>query len=138
MPRPENRHAAARPTAPRPDDAHGPPGQLPRSEALVGDRAIAVDLAFADVAVGGEEMAGDGEQQRHRDLGDAVGVPAGGAQHGDPGCRGARDVDVGGVAPGRADGHEREVEHRALHLVGLADDDGGALGLDAGCEIGRR
>ena len=43
---------------------------------------------------------------------------------------GGGDVDVGGVAAARADGDEREVEDRALHAVGLDDEQVGALGRD--------
>ena len=101
---------------------------LPGPEPLVGDRAVAEHLAGAHVVVGGEEVTGDGEQQTDRQLGHAVGVAAGRVEHRDAGRGGPGDVDVGGVAAGGADGHERQVEHGALHLVGLAHDDGGALG----------
>ena len=45
------------------------------------------------------------------------------------------DVDVGRVAAGRADGDEREVEHRPAAAVGLGDDDVGADLGDAGGEV---
>ena len=110
----------------QPDEAGGAAGELPAAEALVGDRAVAVHLALAHVAVGGDEVAGDGEQEADGELGHAVGVAPGRPQHGDALGGGAGEVDVGGVAAGRADGDEREVEHRAAALVGLADEDRGA------------
>ena len=42
-------------------------------------------------------------------------------------CRGGgRQVDVDRIAAGAADDLERQVHHRPLDLVGLADQDGGA------------
>ena len=108
------------------DEARRPAGDLPAAEALVRDRAVPVHLARAHVPVGGHEVPGDGEQQGDGHLGDAVGVAAGRAQHRDALGGGAGHVDVGGVAAGRADGDERQVEHRARARVGLADQDGGA------------
>ena len=84
MPRPSSRQRVARPTAPQADEAGGAAGELPAAEALVGDRAVAVHLALAHVAVGGHEVAGDGEQQADGQLGHAVGVAA--RAPGAPGC----------------------------------------------------
>ena len=55
-----------------------------------------------------------------------------------PGGGGGGHVDVGGVAPARADGDERQVEDRALDEVGLHDEQVGALGLDPGRQVRRR
>ena len=68
------------------------------------------------------------EHQRHRELGDRVGVAARRPEHRDPRGGGARDVDVVGVAAARPDGDERDLEHRSLHRVGLHDENVGALG----------
>ena len=57
------------------------------------------------------------------------------AQHRDPGGGGGGDVDVVGVAPARADREQRQVEDRALHAVGLHDEQVGALGLDPGRQL---
>ena len=73
--------------------------------------------------------AGDGEQQADGHLGHRVGVAARRPQHRDALGGGGGDVDVVGVAPAGADGHERQVEDRALHAVGLDDEQVGALRL---------
>ena len=108
------------------DDAGGPPGDLPGAVALVGDGAVVEDRAGAHVAVAGDDVAGDGEEQGDGHLGDAVGVAARGVQHRDALVGGAGDVDVGGVAPGRADGPQRQVEHRARAESASQIDDVGA------------
>ena len=113
------------------DQAGGLAGELPGPEPLVGDGAVAPDLARADVEVGPHDAAVHGEEERDGHLGDAVGVAAGCTQHRDPRGGGARDVDVGGVTTTCADGAEREVEHRPLHRVALDDQQVGALGDDA-------
>ena len=81
-----------------PDQAGGSTGDLPRAVALVGQRAVAEHLQLADVAVGRQQMAGDGEQQRNGDLCHAIGVAARRVEHGDAACRRRRDVDVRRVA----------------------------------------
>ena len=113
------------------DEARGPPRELPRPEPLVGDRAVAVDLALAHVEVGAHDAAVHREQQRDGELGDGVGVAARRPQHGDARGGGGGDVDVVGVAAARADRDEREVEDGALHGVGLDDEDVRAFGFDA-------
>ncbi len=110
-------------------------GELPGPEALVGDGAVAVGLARAHVEVGPHDAPVHREEQRDGHLGDGVGVAAGRPQHGDALLGGGGDVDVGGVAPARADGDERQVEHRALDAVGLHDQQVGALGLDPGGQV---
>ncbi len=119
------------PHGPQPHDAHRPAGELPGPEPLVGDGAVAVDLAGAHVEVGPGDPAGDRQQQADGQFGDRVGVAPGGPQHGDALGGGAGDVDVGGITPAGADGHQGEVEHRPLHGVGLHDEQVGALGGDA-------
>ena len=112
------------------DEPGGAARELPGPEALVGDRAVTVRLAVAHVAVGADDAAVHGEEQRDRHLGDRVGVAPGRAQHRDALGRRGRDVDVVGVAPARADRAQREVEHRPLDRVGLDDEQVGALGRD--------
>ena len=76
-----------------PDDADGAARELPGPEALVGDRAVAPDLALAHVRVGPDDAAVHREEQPDGDLGHGVGVAARGAQHRDArgrwrrGCR---------------------------------------------------
>ena len=117
------------------DDAGGATRQLPRAVALVGDLAARVHLAGAHVVVGGHDEAVGREQQRDRHLGDRVGVAARCAQHRDPGLGGGGDVDVVGVAAARPDQLQRQVEHRALHGVGLDDEDVGAFVDEARREL---
>ena len=90
MPRPRSRHRVARADRAQPDQAGRPAGQLPGPEALVGDGAVLVDLARADVGVGGHHAAGGGEEQRHGQLGHGVGVATRGTEHGYPGRGGRR------------------------------------------------
>ena len=116
-------------------DAHGLAGQLPGPEALVGDGAVAVGLARPDVEVGPDDTAVHREEEGDGHLGDGVGVASRRPQHGDALLGGGGDVDVVGVAAARADGDQRQVEHRALHAVGLDDEEVGALGFDPGGEV---
>ena len=117
------------------DEAGGLTRELPGPEPLVGDRAVAPDLAGAHVEVGPDDTAVHREQQRDGHLGDAVGVAARGAQHRDARGGGGRDVDVRRVAATRTDRAERQVEHGALHGVALDDEEVGALGDDAFREL---
>ena len=135
MPRPFEAPACRAAHGAESDEAGGAPGQLPAPEALVRDRAVAVHLALAHVAVGGHEVPGDGEQQAHGQLGHTVGVATGGSQHRDALGRRPGEVDVGRVTARGADGHEREVEHGTTALVGLADEDRGPELRRAGGEL---
>jgi hypothetical protein len=76
-------------------------------------------------------MPRDRQQQADGHLGDSVGVAAGCVQHGDAGGGCPVDVDVRGVTARRADGHQRQVEHRPTDRVALADDDRRTLAVDA-------
>ena len=75
------------------------------------------------------------EQERDRDLGHRVGVAPGRPQHRDALRGGGGDVDVVGVAAARADREQRQVEHRALHGVGLDDEEVGVGLGDQRCEL---
>ena len=126
MPSPSSRQRVARPTAPSPTRPAVRPGELPAAEALVGDRAVAVHLALAHVAVGGDEVAGDGEQQADGELGHAVGVAA--RAPAARGCpwrwRPSRSTLVGSprVEPMATSGRSST---GPAALVGLADEDRG-------------
>ena len=111
-----------------PDQADGAAVQLPGPVALVGNFAVAVDLAFPHVAVGGDDAAGGGEEQGHGELGHGVGVASRGAQDGDPGGGRGRHVDVGGITAAAAHGHDRLLVEVGPADVALDDDDVGALG----------
>ena len=113
-----------------PDQPGGLPGDLPGPEPLVGDRAVAKHLAGPDIRVGGQQVAGRREQQGERHLGDGVGVAARGVQHRDARAGGAGDVDVVGVAAGRGDGPQRQLEYRTADRIALHDKHIGALGGD--------
>ena len=119
-----------------PDQPGGSPGDLPGPVALVRDRAAAVEIAGAHLAVGHHHVAGGGEQQGDGHLRDPVGVAPGRAQHRDAARRGAGDVDVGGVAAGRADDLQGTIEDLAHDEVGLADQDGGADLVDPLGQLG--
>ena len=116
-------------------DARGLPRVLPRAVALVGDRPAAVRVAGADVAIGGHDPPGHREEQRHRHLGDRVGVATRGAQHRDPGGGGGGHVDVVGVTPAGADREEWQIEDGAGDEIGLHHEEVGALGLDPGRQL---
>ncbi len=119
--------------------AHGPPhvsqphqagcaaGQLPGSEALVGNGSVTEDLAGSHIGVGAQHAAGGRQEQGDAELGDGIGVAGWGAQDGDSGLGGGRDVDVVGVPSAAGQGHERLVEDRPGALIGLDHDDRGPL-----------
>ena len=114
-------------------EAHQPGGEsgdLPAAEPLIGDAAVAKHVAAADIRVGGQQVAGGGQQQRHRHLGDRVGVAGRGVQHRDAGRGGSGDVDVVGVAAGGRDRAQRQLEHRAAHRVAFHHNDIGGFGGD--------
>ncbi len=73
-----------------------------------------VDGAGAHVPVGRDDAPGRRQEEADGQLGHAVGVAAGGVQDRDAPLGGAGHVDVGGVAPGRADDPQAGVEDRAL------------------------
>src|SRR5206468_10223629 len=103
------------------DEPGGLSGQLPRAEALVGDGAVGENALGAHVVVGGQDVAGGGEEQGDGELGDGVGVAPRRVEHGDAGGGCAGDVDVVGIAARRGDGAQRDVEYDALDLVALDD-----------------
>ena len=116
--------------------ADGLAGQLPGPVALVGDLAVAVDLALPHVAVRRDDAAGGGEEQGHGQLGHGVGVAAGGPQDGHTGGGGGRHVDVGRVTPAAAHGDDRLLVELGAADVALHDDDGGPLGGDPLGQLG--
>ena len=139
MPRPSSRHSRGPADRAEADEAGGAAGQLPGPVALVGDRAVAEHLAGSRTSRSArQEVAVDGEQQRDVISATPSALRPGRVQHGDAGCGGRRDVDVGRVAAGRADGPQRPLEHLALHEVGLADEDGGAELVDPLGQLRRR
>src|SRR4029078_708987 len=85
------------PARTEPDDAGGAVVELPRPEALVGNRAVAPDLALAHVHVGPDDATVDRVQESDGHLGDGIGVPPRRPQDRDPPGRGPGDVDVGRV-----------------------------------------
>ena len=80
-PEPLEAPAGGTPHCAQSHQADGAPGHLPGAVALVGDGTVDEDLVGPHVAVARQQVAGHGEQQRHRQLGHAVGVAARGAQH---------------------------------------------------------
>ena len=120
-----------------PDQAGGPPGHLPRPVALVGDGAVPEDLALADVAVGGQQVAGDGEAAGATVISATPSALRPGVRStGMPRAVAAGDVDVRRVAAGGADDPQRPVEHLALDEVGFADQHGGAHLVDPLGQLG--
>ena len=117
------------------DEAGGAPGQLPRPVPLVGDAAVLEDLVGPHVVVGRQRVASGGEEQGDGQLRHGVGVAPGRPEHGDASRGGGGDVDVVGVAAARADGPQGEVEHGAVHEVGLDDEHVGAFFLDTGGQL---
>ena len=96
------------------DEAGGAAGQLPRPEALVGDRAVAEHLAGAHVASAASDVRVTASSRATVISATPSALRPGARSTGMPLVGGAGDVDVGGVAPGRADGPQRPVEHRAV------------------------
>ena len=126
----EAAQAPAQGTAHRaePDQADRPAVELPGPVALVRDFAVPVDLAFAHVAVSGDDAAGGGEQQGNGELGHGIGVASRGTQDGYPGRGRGRHIDVGGITAAAADSEDRLLVEVSAADVALDDDDVGALG----------
>ncbi|CFR82214.1 Uncharacterised protein [Mycobacterium tuberculosis] len=100
--------------------AHQPgsqPGDFGTAEPLIGDGAVAKDVAGPHICVRGNQVPGDGQQQGHRHLGDSVGVASRGVQHRYAGRGGAGDVDVAGIPAGGGDHPQPPLEHRATDRV---------------------
>ena len=111
-------------------EAHQPrgsAGDLPCPESLVGNGAVAKHLPGSDIRVGGQHVAGGGEQQCDRHFRDRIGVAPGCVQHRYARRGRAGDVDVVGIPAGGGDGAQRQVEYRPAHRITLHDKDIGVL-----------
>ena len=139
MPRPSKRHFAARPTAPSPTMPTVRPRELPGAVALVGDLAARVDLAGAHVVVGGHDATGSPRTCSAIVISATASALRPGARStGIPALVAASMSTLLGSPRHEPMQHERQVEHRALHRVGLDDEDVGALLARCGPRASRR
>ena len=113
------------------DDGRSPAGQLPSPKALVGDGAVPEHLELPDIPVGGQDPAGEGDEQTDGQFGDCVRVAPRRADHGHSGGGGGAYVNVVRVATCCCHRDQWQFEDRGVHEVRLHHQDVGALGHES-------
>ena len=109
------------------DEPRGAPGELPGAEALVRDRAVAVHLAFAHVDVGlRSRWRLTANSSATVISATASALRPGARSTGMPAAVAPATSTLVGSPRVEPMAHERQVEHRSLARVGLADEHGRA------------